>query len=63
MTNKLLEIDMILASLEDDMHGEDGKKISKARKLIIEILEYEKTKHEMITGNLTKETANVFLDK
>lgn len=37
MENKLNEIDEILASYEDWMHGKDGKNCTKARKLLIEV--------------------------
>lgn len=37
MLEKLEEIDEILASFEDWMHGEDGNKCTHARKLIIEL--------------------------
>ena len=39
MINKLKEVDEILASYEDWMHGQDGEKCTKARKLLIEVEE------------------------
>jgi len=37
MENKLNEIDDILASFEDIMHGTNGEDCTKARKLLIEV--------------------------
>ena len=37
MNEKLEQIDEILSSFEDWMHGEDGNKVTAARKLIIEL--------------------------
>lgn len=36
--DKLYEVDETLREFEDWMHGEDGKKVTHARKLIIELL-------------------------
>lgn len=39
MIEKLEQIDEILASYEDWMHGKDGENCTKARKLLIEVTE------------------------
>jgi hypothetical protein len=38
LNEKLEEIDEILTSFEDWMHGEDGKRCTEARKLLKEVI-------------------------
>ncbi len=54
MLEKLEQIDEILASFEDWMHGEDGNKCTYARKLIIELKASDNAKLP-VSGSLSEE--------
>jgi vacuolar-type H+-ATPase subunit H len=65
LNEKLEEIDEILASFEDWMHGEDGKRCTEARKLLREAIKHaEKLNGEMLNdGKIRCNSCHKVVDK